>query len=91
MVGQKHNLVGYLILPRIYPVGQNVRCVFRLVGQLLILIGHCPMYDSYYKARAVILYFHLKLKAPGGKLSRFLKMGGKGGGLFLGHSLLIIK
>ena len=32
MVGQKHNLVGHLILPQIFPVGQNVRCNFRLVG-----------------------------------------------------------
>ena len=45
MVGQKHNLPGHLILPRIFPVGQNVRCVFRLVGQFLILIGRCPMSD----------------------------------------------
>ena len=35
MVGQKPNLVGHLILPRIFPVGQNVRCVFRLVGRFL--------------------------------------------------------
>ena len=42
MVGQKHNLVGHLILRPVFPVGQNVRCVFRLVGQILILVGHCP-------------------------------------------------
>ena len=28
---------------------------------------------------------------PGGKLSQFLKMGGGGGGVLLGHSLIIIK
>ena len=39
MVGQKHNLVGHLILPRVFPIGQNVRCVFRLFGQILILVG----------------------------------------------------
>ena len=31
MVGQRHNLVGHLFLPRIFPVGQNVRCNFRLI------------------------------------------------------------
>ena len=45
MVGQKHNLVGYLILHRLYLVGQNVGCIFRLVGQLLILVGHCSISD----------------------------------------------
>ena len=50
MVGQKHNLVGHLVLPRIFPVGQNVRCVSRLVGQFLIFVGHCPMSDRYFKA-----------------------------------------
>ena len=35
MVGQKHHLVGNLVLPRIFPVGQNVQEVFRLVGQSL--------------------------------------------------------
>ena len=50
MIGQKHNLLGHLILPRIFPVGQNVRCVFRLVGQFLILVGRCPMFDRYFKA-----------------------------------------
>ena len=50
MVEQKHDLVGYLILPWICPVGQNVGCVFRLVGQLLILVGHCPMFERYFKA-----------------------------------------
>ena len=49
-VGQKHNLVGHLVLPRIYPFGQNVRCAFRLVGQFLILVGHCPMSDRYFKS-----------------------------------------
>ena len=38
MVEQKHNLVGHLILPRIFPVRQNVRYVFHLVGQFLILV-----------------------------------------------------
>ena len=50
MVGQKHNLLEHLILPRIFPVGQNVRCVFCLVGQFLILVGCCPMSDRYFKA-----------------------------------------
>ena len=50
MVGQKHNLLGHLILARIFPVGQNVRCVFRLVGQFLILVGRCAMFDRYFKA-----------------------------------------
>ena len=36
MVRQKHNLVGHLILPRVCPIGRNVGCVFRLVGQILI-------------------------------------------------------
>ena len=38
MVGRKHNLVGHLILPQFFPIRQNVRCVFRLVGQFLILV-----------------------------------------------------
>ena len=50
MVGQKHNLLEHLILPRIFPVGQNVRCVFCLVGQFLILVGRCSMSDRYFKA-----------------------------------------
>ena len=50
MVGQKHNLVGYAILPRVFPVGQNVHSAFRLVGQILILVGHYPMSDHYFKA-----------------------------------------
>ena len=50
MVGQKNNLVGHLILPRIFPVEQNVRCVFCLVGQFLILVGHYLMSDRYFKA-----------------------------------------
>ena len=50
MVEQKHNLVGHLILPQIFPVGQNVRFVFCLVGQFWILVGHCPMPDRYFKA-----------------------------------------
>ena len=29
IVGQKHNLLGHLILPRIFPVGQNVWCLFK--------------------------------------------------------------
>ena len=51
MVGQKHNLVGHLILPLVFPIGQNVRYVFRLAGQILILVGHCPMSDRNFKAR----------------------------------------
>ena len=34
MIVQKHSLVRNLILPRIFSVGQNVRCIFRLVGQI---------------------------------------------------------
>ena len=49
VVGQKHDLVGHLILPRVFPVRQNVWCVFRLVGQILILVGHCLMSDCYFK------------------------------------------
>ena len=49
MVGKNHNLVGHLILPPLFSVGQNVRCVFRLVGQILILVGHCPMSERYFK------------------------------------------
>ena len=55
MVEQKPNPVEHLILPRVFPVGQNVRCVFRLVGQILILIGHCPMSDRYFKACLITL------------------------------------
>ena len=55
MVEQKPNPVEHLILPRVFHVGQNVRCVFRLVGQILILIGHCPMSDRYFKACLIIL------------------------------------
>ena len=43
-------MVGHLILPQIFPVGQNVRCNFRLVGEFFILVGHCPMSDRYFKA-----------------------------------------
>ena len=50
MVGQKHNLVGHAILPRVFPIGQNVRSAFRLVRQILILVGHCPMSHRYFKA-----------------------------------------
>ena len=50
MVRQKHNLVGNLALSRIFPAGQNVQCVFCLVGQFLIFIGHFPVSDSYFKA-----------------------------------------
>ena len=50
MVGQKHNLIEHSILSKIFPVGQNVRSVFRLVGQFLILVGHCLMSDRYFKA-----------------------------------------
>ena len=50
MVGQTHNLVWNLILPRVFPVRQNAWWVFRLVGQILILVGHCPMSDRYFKA-----------------------------------------
>ena len=50
MVGQTHNLVGDLILPRVFPVGKNVWYVFRLIEQILILVGHCPMSDRYFKA-----------------------------------------
>ena len=50
MVEQKHNLVGHLILPRIFAVGQNVRYVFHLAGQFLIFVWHFPMSDRYFKA-----------------------------------------
>ena len=50
MVGQKHTLVGHSILLQIFPVGQNVRYVFRLVGRFSNLVGHCPMFDRYFKA-----------------------------------------
>ena len=50
MTGQKHNLVEYLILPQVFPIGQNVWCVFCLVGQILILVGHCLISDRYFKA-----------------------------------------
>ena len=40
---------GHLILPRIFPVGGNVWCVFHLVGQFLILVRHCPMFDRHFK------------------------------------------
>ena len=50
MGGQEHYLFGHLVLPRVFPVGQNVRCVFILVGQFFILVGHCPMSNRYFKA-----------------------------------------
>ena len=50
MVAQKHNLVRHLILPRVFPVGQNVRRVFRLVRQILISVRHDPMSNRYFKA-----------------------------------------
>ena len=50
MVAQKHNLVRHLILPRVFPIGQNVRRVFRLVRQILISVRHCPMSNRYFKA-----------------------------------------
>ena len=49
MVGQQHNMVEYSILSQIFPVEQYVRCVFRLVRQSFILVGHCPMSDRYFK------------------------------------------
>ena len=49
VVGQKHNVVGHLILPRVFPVGQNIQCVFRLVVQILFLVGHSPISDRYFK------------------------------------------
>ena len=63
MVGQKHYLLGHLIFPQIFPVGENVRCVFRLVGQFLILVGCCLMSDHYFKAcaskfRVVYLFYY---------------------------------
>ena len=50
MVAQKHNLVRHLILPRVFPVRQNVRRVFRLVRQILISVRHGPMSNCYFKA-----------------------------------------
>ena len=55
MVRQKYNLLGHLVLPRIFPVGQNIRCVLRFVGQFFILVGHCPMSDRYFKVWKVFL------------------------------------
>ena len=59
MVGQKDNLVGHLILPRIFPIRQNVRCVFCLVGQLLILVGHFLMSDHYFKTCFMTIFIRL--------------------------------
>ena len=50
MVGQKHNMVGHIILPQISPIGQNVRWDFCLVGQFLNLVRYCPMLNHYFKA-----------------------------------------
>ena len=55
MVGHKHNLVGHLILPLVFPIGQNVRYVFRLAGQILILVGHCPMSDRILRPGIIVL------------------------------------
>ena len=52
MVGQKHNLFGHLLLPRVFLVGQNVRCVFRLVG-------HCPISDRYFTACYIYIYIYI--------------------------------
>ena len=48
-VEQKHNLIGHLILSRVFPIRQNVRYVFHLVGQFFILVWHCPMSNHYFK------------------------------------------
>ena len=50
MVRQKHNLIRHLILPPVFPFGQKILCVFRSVGQILILVGHCPISDGYFRA-----------------------------------------
>ena len=55
MVGQKHNLVGHLTFPQIFSVGQNIRRVFHLVRQCLILIGYCAMSDLYSLWRVVLM------------------------------------
>ena len=47
-----NTLAGHLILLRIFPVGQNVQYVFRLVGQFSNLVGHCPMSDRYFNVGA---------------------------------------
>ena len=52
MVEQKHNLFGHLILPRVFLVGQNVRCVFRLVG-------HCPISDRCFTACYFNIYIYI--------------------------------
>ena len=52
MVEQKHNLFGHLILPRVFLVGQNVRCVFRLVG-------HCPISDRCFTACYMNIYIYI--------------------------------
>ena len=41
MDGQRNNLVGHLILPQIFPIGQNVQCALHLVGRLLDIV-RCP-------------------------------------------------
>ena len=61
-VRQKHDLVGHLILPRVFPIGRNVRCVFRLVGQILILAGHGPMSDRYFKACYIYYIYYSRKK-----------------------------
>ena len=43
------SIIGHLILPRVFPVGHNVQCVFCLVEQILILVGHCAMSHRYFK------------------------------------------
>ena len=52
MVGQKHNLFGHLLLPQVFLVGQNVRCVFRLVR-------HCPISDRYFTACYIYIYIYV--------------------------------
>ena len=55
MIGEKHNLIG----PAVFPVGQNVQCVFCLVGKILILVGHCPISDRYFILRLAYIYIYI--------------------------------
>ena len=62
MVRQTHNLVRHLILSWVFPIGQNVQCDFYLVGQILILVRHCPYSDCYYKT-CMCWRVHMQLHA----------------------------
>ena len=70
MVGQKHTLVGHLILLLVFPVGQNIRYAFRLVGQYSNLVGHCPMSDRYFKACKMEAVRRFKAQKRGNKVDK---------------------